>query len=133
MATRQNSQKYVAAEYENIQSNLIRISEDKVRLILTDYTDKLKKNIDWVGYAGILITLLVTFFTCDYKGFLGVSGDTWRGMFIMLSIVVFYKLIKSLYNKWKRSLSIDDVISKMKNMNHDLQVREGPEEQGIEV
>ncbi len=117
MATRQNNQKYVANEYENIQSNLIRISEDKVRLILVDYTEKLKRNVDWLGYAGILVTLLVTFCTCTYTEFASISGETWRGMFIMLSIVMAYQLAKSLYNKWQNSCTIDDVLSKMKNMD----------------
>lgn len=117
MATRQNNQKYVANEYENIQSNLIRISEDKVRIILVEYTEKLKKNVDWLGYAGILVTLLVTFCTCSYTEFAGVSGDTWRGMFIMLSFVMAYQLVKSLYNKWKNSCTIDDVLLRMKNVD----------------
>lgn len=115
MGEKPNS-RFVSAKYSNVQSNLIEITEDKLELIVTKYSDQLKKSRDWVGYSGISITILISLLTCEFnKNFIGISKDIWYTLFVICFVVSFILLIKSLYNMCRFRNIARKMIEEIKN------------------
>lgn len=103
----------------NIKQTFIQISEDRVKLILKDYLEQIKKQESWLVALGIFISLLVVvLITEKFKNFLSVSADVWQTI-IYLSLFIsglwwIYSGIKALCSK---KYSIDTIVKEMKNQD----------------
>lgn len=82
--------------HSNVDQQLIQITEDKLRLILNDHVKCMERKSEWVAPLGILLTIIVTFSTTDFKD-IYFSADTWKAIFIMSGMLTCVWLIKSLY------------------------------------
>lgn len=112
----EQNRRFVQGIYSNIKSNLIEITEDKLELIVTKYSNQLKKSRDWVGYSGIAITILISLLTCDFnKNFLGISKDIWYALFILCFVISIILLMNSLYNTFKFRNIAKKMIEEIKN------------------
>lgn len=88
----------------NTHQDVIHITEDKLRLIVGDYEKSWRSRRDWVGPFGILVSVIISIITSDFKGVFGFTGDSIRSLFIMSAIGsgvwLLISLIKS-YRLWK--------------------------------
>ena len=115
MAVSQSKNKYINSVFENTQTNIITITEDKLVNKLTSYTTKVKKSNEWIGTLGILISLVLALITSSFKDTLGISGNAWFHLFLFVAFLVFLYFCYCLYNVIKNSTSIQDVINDIKS------------------
>ena len=99
--------------HSNLEQEVIQITEDKLRLSLNEYLVRIEKSKDWIAPFGILLTLLVTFETADFKEFF-FSIETWKAVYLIATIGSIGWLIQALYSRLS-SISVDDLISKIKD------------------
>lgn len=110
--------RFVNRVYANTKSDLIEITDDKLRLILSDFIERIKKTHDWLIPFSILLTLIITFLTTEFsKDFLGISRSTWSTIFILIFIISVIWLIISTFNciYKKRLNTLENLIDRIKN------------------
>lgn len=67
----------------------VQLTQEQLELLLQNYEKELHK-IDWKGFIEIFalfIGILITIMTADFRDFVGLSGETIRGFFLMAAIV----------------------------------------------
>lgn len=103
-------------EVTNVHSNLnqevIKITTDKLKLILKDYLWRLEKKREWLAPLGIFITIIVVLTTTNFQEAY-FSADTWRAIFVISALLSGGWLAKSAWNAYK-SPTVDDIVEKIK-------------------
>ena len=115
-----SSSDFVNMEYENVKTDLIHITDDKLKNIMNDYISNLKKTLDWLTPFSLSLTLLITFLTTEFsKDFLGISKSFWSYIFITAFIGSLVGLIASLTNccLLRKTTKLDYLIDRIKNKN----------------
>ena len=72
--------------YDNRSSEVIKITVDKLRLIHVEYLRDMEKKKNWIAPLGILLTLIITFVTTDFKKAV-FQASTWQAFFIMAIVL----------------------------------------------
>lgn len=103
----------VSTIYSNTELTLIHVTEDKLRLALIEHLDRVEKRKNWHTPLGILLAILLTFLTTDFRHF-GFSKEVWNAFFILCLIVSTVWLAIAL-RQWAASTSIDTLVDIIKN------------------
>ena len=69
-----------------IGQDYILTTADKVKLAIRDYQEDLKSQERWAIPAGILLSIILTMLTADFKDALGVKGASWTSFFMLLGV-----------------------------------------------
>jgi len=103
-------------EVTNVHSNLsqevIKITTDRLKLILKDYLTLMERKKEWIAPLSIVITLVVVLITTSFKQAY-FSADTWKAIFIIALILSIVWLIKSLWYAFK-SPSVEEIVERIK-------------------
>ena len=111
---------FIDRVYANTKSDLIQITDDKLKNILKDFISKVKKLNDWVVPFSIALTLLLTFLTTEFsKDFMNISKTTWSGIFKIAFFGSIIWLIISAVNSLiqKKKTNIQYLLDEIKNKN----------------
>lgn len=100
--------------YDNTQSNVIRITDDKLKVILMENKEGLIKSNDFLAPLTLLISFVLTFCTTDFKDFLWISSSVWKAFYLFLTFGAAVWLFLEL-KKRKKNISIDELITKIRN------------------
>ena len=73
----------VESVHPNIAQQVLIVTEDKVRLCLADNFGRAARSREWVSALGIILTFGLTLTTADFKDFLLLSSQEWRGVTIL--------------------------------------------------
>lgn len=105
--------------YDNTQSNIIRITDDKLKVILLENKETLVKNTDYIAPLTLLISLILTFCTTDFKDFFTISSNVWKGFYLFLTlgsgIWLFWEIRKK-----RESITINELIDKIRNPKNQI-------------
>ncbi len=72
-------------------------SESTLKNFLTDYTDKIKKGNDFLGYFVALCTFIFTLYTTKFEDKYGIDAEYWH-LFVCTAIVVLLiKVVKAAF------------------------------------
>ena len=99
--------------HDNVAQEVVRITVDRLQLVLSRYISHLEARRQWVAPLGILVAILMAFATTSFKDFY-LSADTWRAFFIWAMILVFVWLLRCCYLAYK-SKKIEDIIEELKS------------------
>ena len=99
--------------HSNLNQEIIKITTDRLKLILKDYLTQLEKKREWIAPLGIFITLVVVLTTASFQKVL-FSAETWKAVFVISAILSAAWLVKSV-GVALRSPSIDDLVEKIKS------------------
>lgn len=118
-STQENS-KYIANERENIKTDLIKITRDKLENILLKHLNVLKFKVSWATPFSLFISTLTTLLTTDFKDFL-LKKEIWNAIFILLMIFsgVWFIVNIVLLIKNHKKASIDFLIDKISNVRNE--------------
>ena len=72
---------------ENIGQNIIKITEDKIRLCLNNYINIIDGKKDWLFPFGFFITLIITLTTAEFKDIFSIPSSIWRSIYLMLAAI----------------------------------------------
>ena len=101
--------------HNNVDQVVIRITEDKLRLILGDYEAGMKERRSWVAPLGVFTTVLVTLTTGTANGVL-LPSSWWLPVYGTAALSAAVWLITSLLKRKSRhSMDIDAIIEAIKN------------------
>lgn len=120
MGSRYEKEKFIVSERENIQTDLIKITRDKLEIILLKEFNSMKKVPDWKTPASIFITTLITVLTATFKDFL-LPKEIWNALFLLLmliSVIWFLINLVQLLKTHKKD-SIGSLINKIANIEED--------------
>lgn len=113
-----DTSKYIASSYENIKTDLIKITRDKLEIILLKYLDASTKRTSWITPISLFFTFLIALITTDFKTDLPfISADTLNAIFIILCIASLIWAITEVYFNIKRGKkqTIDNLIDRIAN------------------
>lgn len=99
----------------NVSTNLIRITEDKLRNVLNDNIGKLRKPNDIIAAVALFLSLLGVLMTSDFHDKFGIKVDTWNGFFMFLCFASFCYFCYVCRNLLKNRCSIEDIMQEIKN------------------
>lgn len=103
--------------YDNTQSNIIRINDDKLKVILYENKETITKNINYITPLTLLISFILTFCTTDFKEFAKIPATAWQGFYLFCGIASLIWLVIEL-KKIKKAITIDELINKIKNQTN---------------
>ena len=102
--------------HENTSQELIKITSDRLKLILLQYISQIENNKSWQMPLSLLSTIILVFCSAEFKPAFGLSKDTWSAIFTMSGGACAIWLLVCLV-KIKKSIEVDDVIDIIKNKN----------------
>lgn len=110
--------KFVTRRIANIKSDLIEITHDKLENILLKHLSSVSVKGSWITPSGILLSVLLTLCTAEFKEFWGVSKESWQAVFIVLAIVsggwLIYSLVR-IYQCWGK-MGLEHLLSEIKKL-----------------
>jgi bacteriorhodopsin len=104
--------------YKNLNLEVIQITADKAKLILTDWRRKIHWQWSWSTPLAIFLSLLLTLTTTTgYKDALSVSKDVWAAFYLLLTLAsVVWLLWTIVYICRNRAESVENIVNKFKNV-----------------
>lgn len=102
----------------NTETDLIEITDDKLRNILSTFIQDLKKVQLWLVALTLVLTILLAILTADFnKDFLGISRTYWTAIFYVSLIISIVWLVRTVIDSYKLSdqTKIDYLVSKIRN------------------
>lgn len=109
---------YVKQIYSNTQCDVIVITEDKLKYILSNLISNLRKSEQWLTPLSLFVTLLITVLTADFNtDFLNISKNIWSALFYLCLIGSFCWLVLSVFQsiKYYRTTQLINIIHEIKN------------------
>lgn len=98
----------------NVSQKLIIITEDKVRIHLSNHLTTVEKRKGWIAPLGILLTIIVCLVTSNFKTEnILFDAPTWKAIFIISGVLSAGWLAYSIIQAW-RSESMDELIERLK-------------------
>lgn len=112
------NRKFVKQLRHNIASELILITEDKVKLVLIEKFNEVTDLKAWGAPLGILVTLITALVTMEPQQSLGLDKAVWHAVFILatLASAVWFGVtaVKAVISYQRGNCSIDAIVEKMK-------------------
>lgn len=99
----------------NVSQEVIIITEDKVRICLSEHLKKMEDRRIWITPLGILLTIVITLITTDFKSVV-FEAATWKAIFVIAGFFFFGWFIYS-GKRALKSVKIDDIINKLKKVS----------------
>jgi hypothetical protein len=100
--------------YDNSQSNIVRINDDKLKVILLEHKEAITKNSNYLTPLTLLISFGLTYCTTDFKEFAKIPANTWQAFYFFCGLGSLIWLTIEL-RRIKKTVSVDDLIGKIKN------------------
>lgn len=102
-----------AVQNSTININVISITEEKLKLILTDHIKKLRKSKDFLSSASLFVTLVGVLLTADFH-VEGVSSDTLHGILFVITLLSFAYFVYVVWNCYKHRDDVDNIMEDIK-------------------
>lgn len=106
--------RFVSDTIENVKTDLIIISEDKLRNKLNSHVPRIEEGNSWKGMLTTFISLVATVYACQFEDKLGIKAATWAALYIIGIIITLMFLIKSIFNYLGKS-DVDSIICDIKD------------------
>jgi hypothetical protein len=98
----------------NVGQEVIVITVDKVRICLMTQQNYLSRSNDWVAPFGILMAILATLVSADFKKFY-FDASIWHSLFIVTAFISLFFLVRSLIDKfrYRKHKGIEQIIGEL--------------------
>jgi hypothetical protein len=104
--------------HANLAQELIVTTKDKIELCLLHHQEELQIQREWTTPFGILVAVLMTLLTADFKDGLGLKKEVWQAIFLMAAatsgVWFVYAVARAVRVWWRGTGSIDSIISELK-------------------
>ena len=81
--------------HTRLNQEIIITTADKIMLVLKDTREVLISQRDWWTPFGLLVSLITTLCTAEFKTSFGMSKEFWHAIFILLALLSSFWLIKT--------------------------------------
>ena len=114
MAKTSVDNRYIRDSIENVQTNQITISEDKLRIKIERQIKRIKKSSGVLGYFGVAVTCIGVLVSTDFKTVLGITPDMWKTVFVLAAAVFVVLTLISGFNALFNRVTVDTVVNDIK-------------------
>lgn len=117
MAKTSVDNKYVRDSIQNVQTNEITISEDKLRNKLEKQIKRIKEASGTLSYLSVAITCIGVLVSTDFKEIFGITPDMWKMLFIIVSVIFSFLFLRSGFFALFHKVNVDTVINDIKTVD----------------
>jgi hypothetical protein len=112
--------------HSNVAQDFIITTKDKLQICLTDHKDDVEMKREWLTPLGVLLSILLTLLTADFRDAFGISKTLWFAFFFLSAlgfgvwfIIAFAKAVFSFIKSWyyNEPRGLDAVISDIMKAN----------------
>lgn len=99
----------------NIEENYILTTEDKIKILYSDYKEAGKYSGEFWTFLGLFIALLTTVLTCEFKSVFGLSESVIESAYVLATAITFLLTIKAVV-QWianRKKMSFEYFISQL--------------------
>lgn len=121
MAKTSVDNKYVRDSIQNVQTNEITISEDKLRNKLERQIKGIKEASGTFSYLSVAITCIGVLVSTDFKEFMGITPDMWKMLFIIAAVVFMVLFLKSGFHAVFHRVNVDTIVNDIKTLDQSSQ------------
>ena len=114
MAKTSVDNKYIRDSIENVQTNQITISEDKLRIKLEKQFKRLKRASGALSYLGLSITCVGVLLSTDFKEAFGITPDMWKTVFFLAAAFFIIMTLISGFNALFNRVTVDTIVDDIK-------------------
>ncbi len=102
--------------HKNLKQEVVVTTIDKIRICLMQNKERLTVKNGWIAPLGILITLVATLFSTNFKTFI-FKAEVWQAVYIIGTLITVVWLIVSIKKAWPNRDydSVDAIISELTN------------------
>lgn len=109
----------VTGVHPNVEQEVILVTEDKVRLCLNANFQRAARSKQWMTVAGMIVTLILTLSTAQFRDFGGLASQEWRGVTIAALFICVAWFGISI--RWAaRAPTIEAIVRELKEGSHKL-------------
>ena len=119
MAKTSVDNKYIRDSIENVQTNQITISEDKLRIKLENQIKRVKRGSGSLSYLGLAVTCFGVLVTAELKTVFGITPDMWKAVFFIVAFISFCMFIYRLFNALFCKATVDTIVEDIKTVDKD--------------
>jgi len=105
----------VKVVHGNLSPEVVSITVDRLSLILHKHGQCLGKSRDWLAPAGLLLTIVLTFVTTEFRDWL-LPKDSWRAIFFLIGLASFVWLGKTIHTVITAE-RIEDLVERLKKQS----------------
>jgi hypothetical protein len=107
-----DSQKTVI--YDNTVGHIISIMPDTLRVKLRSFEDSIRSKGSLLNDVGLVLAPLAALVTSSgFSSFAGLSGETWKAIFLLLFLYALFNLAKNIMQRFRKHVTADDIISQL--------------------
>lgn len=117
MAKTSVDNKYVRASIQNVQTDEITISEDKLRNKLERQFKYVKESSGTLSYLSVAITCVGVLVSTDFKEALGLTPDMWKMLFIIVAVVFAFFFVKRGIKGLLHRVTVDTIVNDIKTLD----------------
>jgi hypothetical protein len=109
--------------HSTLEQEVLVTTSDKLRLCLIRHQKILAGRLGWIAPLGILLTMIATLVTTDFKDSYGLSKNTWEAIFVLGAVVVglwlarsLCKILPDIFRGWTIGYdgTIEEIVNEMK-------------------
>ena len=106
--------------YRNLEQVVIVTTEDKLRLCLYKAIDNLDAKREWLTPVALLVTLVLTLTTAEFKDQFTIPAATWEAFFLLLTVASFIWTGVALWKASKVKVSVESIVSEIKQQSPEI-------------
>ena len=102
--------KYIRDSIENIQTNIIKVSEDKLRYKLQRQISYIKKGSGAFSYFSVCLTGIGVLVSNNFKKFINITPEQWEMIFYIITGVFGFLFIYTILNLIFHRVTVESII-----------------------
>ena len=107
-------QKYKIRWHSNLDQVVIAITEDRLKLCLHKAIGNLGTKREWWTPVALLVTLVLTLTTAEFKDRFALPAATWQAFFLLLTVASLIWTIAAIWKAVRVKVSVESIVSEIK-------------------
>ncbi len=107
----------VVGVFGDLTQEIIKITSDRLKLLLHQHLNRLERRRNWIAPAGILATLVIGYPSTTFHDWV-FSADVWRATFFIITLTTAVWLVVSIA-KMSKAQTLDDLVEAIKHGRED--------------
>ena len=104
----------IIESHDNTSQETIRITSDRLKLILIENLQLIESNRTWPVPLSFLLAIILVFCSADFKDFFYLTAASWTAVFLIGGVASVLWFLRCLF-RLSKSPTIDDIIALTKN------------------
>lgn len=101
----------VGKTWLNTQQEVIIITKDRAELCLMRYMGRLEQRLGWIAPVTLLIPVMASLLTSDFRASYGLDAATWHAMFVLVAAGAVVWLLVAAWRAFRSSVTIADLLN----------------------